>query len=88
MPKSIKQLGIDKYFKDRNWSEEDISLALSHITSRAIYPASELRTLRFMQENSSVCELTGFDINKLTKDRLYQISQKLFIEKQGLENHS
>ena len=82
---AIKQLGIDRFLSERNWSEQDISLAMSHIVSRAIYPASELKTVRFMEDNSSICELTGYDIEKLTKDRLYGITQKLFEEKQGLE---
>jgi len=84
---ALRQLGIDKYLTSRDWNNQDISLALSHIISRAVYPASELKTLRFMEENSSVFELTGFDIEKLTKDQLYRISHKLFEEKQGLENY-
>jgi len=84
---AIRQLGIDRYLASKDWNQEEISLALSHIVSRAVYPASELKTMRFMEDNSSVCELTGFDIDKLTKDRLYGISQKLYKEKQGLENY-
>ena len=84
---AIRQLGIDRYLASKDWNQEDISLALSHIISRAVYPASELKTMRFMEDNSSICELTGFDIDKLTKDRLYGISQKLYTEKQGLENY-
>lgn len=84
---AIRQLGIDRYLASKDWNPEDISLALSHIVSRAVYPASELKTVRFMEDNSSICELTGFDIDKLTKDRLYGISQKLYKEKQGLENY-
>jgi len=84
---AIRQLGIDRYLASKDWEQEDISLALSHIISRAVYPASELKTVRFMEDNSSICELTGFDIAKLTKDRLYGISQKLYKEKQGLENY-
>lgn len=83
----VKQLGIDSFLKNRHWEDEDISLALSHIVSRAIFPASELKTVRFMQDNSSICELTGYDVNKLTKDDLYQISKKLYKEKDSLEKH-
>jgi hypothetical protein len=54
---------------------------------RAIYPASELKTVRFMEENSSICELTDYDTNGLTKDQLYRISRKLYDEKEGLENY-
>ena len=34
-----------------------------------------------------VCELTGYNIEKVTKDKLYEISKKLYEEKSGLENH-
>lgn len=84
---AVQQLGIDQYLTNRNWTKEDVSLALSHIVSRAIYPASELKTVRFMEDNSSICELTGYEIAHLTKDRLYRISKKLFEEKDGLENY-
>ncbi len=84
---AVRELGIDRYLSSRGWSDEDVSLALSHIVSRAVYPASELKTVRFMEDNSSICELTGYDIDKLTKDKLYGMSKKLFEEKQGLENY-
>ena len=84
---AVRELGIDRYLASRGWSDEDISLALSHIVSRAVYPASELKTVRFMEDNSSICELTGYDIDKLTKDKLYGISKKLFEEKSGLESY-
>ncbi|MDO9154018.1 MAG: IS1634 family transposase [Paludibacter sp.] len=84
---AVRELGIDRYLASRGWSDEDVSLALSHIVSRAVYPASELKTVRFMEDNSSICELTGYDIDTLTKDKLYGISKKLFAEKQGLENY-
>jgi Transposase DDE domain len=84
---AVRELGIDRFLSSRGWSDEDVSLALSHIVSRAVYPASELKTVRFMEDNSSICELTGYDIDKLTKDKLYGMSKKLFDEKQGLENY-
>lgn len=84
---ALGQLGIASYLSSRNWNDQDISLALSHIVSRAIYPASELKTVRYMQENSSVCEFAGFDTKVLTKDRLYSISKKLYEEKSGLEQY-
>ena len=84
---ALRELGIDNFLFSRDWSDEDVSLAMSHIVSRAVYPASELKTVRFMEDNSSICELTGYDIDKLTKDKLYAISKKLLAEKQGLETY-
>ena len=62
-------------------------MAATHIISRTVYPASEYKTVSWIKENSAVCELTGCDIEKITKDKLYGISKKLYEEKTGLENH-
>ena len=43
--------------------------------------------MSWIKENSAVCELTGYDPEKITKDKLYGISKKLYEEKSGLENH-
>ena len=84
---TMEQLRITSFLKRQGWDEDDIKLAQSHIISRAVYPASELETTRWIRENSSVCELTGYDINAITKDRLYHISKKLYSEKDALEQH-
>ena len=54
---ALQELGIDNFLRRRGWDEENIRMALSHIVSRAIYPASELKTVSFMRENSSVTEV-------------------------------
>ena len=84
---TMEQLRITSFLKCQGWDEDDIKLAQSHIISRAVYPASELETTRWIRENSSVCELTGYDIDAITKDRLYHISKKLYSEKDALEQH-
>jgi hypothetical protein len=84
---SMTQLQITSFLDRQGWSQDDIKLAQSHIISRAVYPASELETTRWIKENSSVCELTGYDMETLAKDRLYGISKKLYAEKDALEQH-
>jgi transposase len=37
--------------------------------------------------NSTVCELTGYPVEKITKDKLYQSALDLYAKKDGLENH-
>lgn len=81
------QLGIDKYLSERNWNQEQIGLAATHIVSRAVYPASELKTVSWIKENSGICELTGYNQALVTKDKLYGISKRLYQEKEGLEKH-
>ena len=82
---AIQQLRIASYLEQQGWSSEDIKLALTDIISRAVYPASEAKTARWIKENSAVCEVTGFDVKKVSKDRLYDISLRLYKEKDGLE---
>ena len=74
---TLDRLGVGELLHKHKFTEEEANLALSHIVSRAVYPASELKTVSFMQENSSICELTKLNPQLITKDRLYQISRKL-----------
>lgn len=84
---AFDQLGIGSFLQSKDWSEDHIALATTHIISRAIYPASELKTVSFVKENSAICEITGLDKDKLTKDKLYKISHKLYSVKDELENY-
>jgi len=75
---AFDQLGIGDFLRGQGWPEEKVALATTHIISRAVFPASELKTVSFIKENSAICELTGFDKEKATKDRLYGISHRLY----------
>ena len=82
---ALNQLRISAFLEQQGWKESDIRLAITHIISRAVYPASELKTSLWIKENSDVCEVTGFEKEKITKNRLYKISAKLYAEKEVLE---
>ena len=84
---AVEQLNIKSFLRQQGWDEELIKLAMTHIVSRAAYPASELRTSQWIKENSAICELTGYSEDKITKDRLYGISHKLYSVKDELEKH-
>jgi transposase len=84
---AIRQLGIDRFLAGRGWEDEKVSLAMTHLVSRAVYPASEHKTSDWIRENSAVCELTGYPRQNITKDRLYQISHALYAEKESLEQY-
>jgi transposase len=84
---AICQLQIAPFLESLGWSEDQIRLAQTRIISRAVYPASELETTRWIRENSAICEITGYDIQQITKDRLYSRSKKLYAQKEALEQH-
>ena len=84
---AFDQLDIAGFLQKKAWSKNEIELATTHIISRAVYPASELKTVSFIKENSAICEITGFNKDLITKDKLYQISHALYSVKDELENH-
>jgi transposase len=84
---ALGQLKVAEFLRNRGWEEEQIGLALTHIISRAANPASELKTAMWIKENSAVCELTGYDARKITKDKLYGIARKLYAEKEAMEGY-
>jgi hypothetical protein len=84
---ALEQLNMSAFLRKEGWNDEQIQLALTHIISRATYPASELRTSEWIKQNSSVCELTGYPVEKITKDKLYVISKSLYKVKEDLEKH-
>ncbi|MGB4414641.1 MAG: IS1634 family transposase [Paludibacter sp.] len=84
---ATEQLQIRTFLESQGWSDQEIRLAQTHIISRAVYPASEFETSRWIKENSAVCEVTGYDMDKITKDRLYAIARKLYKHKDELEEH-
>jgi len=73
--------------RNNEWSESEILLAQTQVISRAVHPASELATSRWIVENSAVTELTGYDPEKVNKDRLYKSALKLHSIKEKLDKH-
>lgn len=83
----LEQLQLKEKLIALGWEEEAIQLALTQIISRAVYPFSENRTSRWIKENSAVCEITGYPIEKITKDKLYGSALNLYKIKDSLEKH-
>jgi hypothetical protein len=84
---ALKQLHIAEFLQNAGWDTHKIQLSLTQIISRAVYPASELETTRWIRENSAICELTGFPLKELTKDALYANALALYQIKDSLEKH-
>lgn len=81
------KLGLSAFLREQGWNEEHVQLAATQVISRAVYPFSELKTSRCITQNSAVCELTGYDMDRITKDKLYESALNLYKVKDGLEKH-
>ena len=84
---SWNQLQLSEFLLSQGFSETQAQLASTQVISRAVYPASELKTTSWIQENSGVCELTGYEIQNLTKDKLYQSALALHRIAPALQTH-
>jgi RNA-binding protein YhbY len=84
---ALKQLGVSEFLNNAGWEEDKIQLSLTQIISRAVYPASELETSRWIRENSAICELTGVPLERITKDLLYKNALELYRVKEPLEKY-
>ncbi len=81
------KLQLTEFLQTQGWSDTQIQLAATQIISRAVYPASELKTSSWIKENSAICEVTGYDMSQITKDKLYDSTLKLYEVKDKLEKH-
>lgn len=79
------KLGLSELFAGLGWSESKVQLAMTQVISRAVYPASELASSKWIRENSAICDLTGYDVNKITKDKLYGSALSLYDQKDVIE---
>ena len=81
------RLQLTGLFEGLGWGREKVQLAMTQVISRAVYPGSELATGKWIKENSAVCDITGYDVNKITKDKLYQSALDLYKHKTAIEKH-
>ncbi len=83
---TMRLLDIRKYLNSKGWKREETNLALMQIIARAIYPYSELKTVRYLRENTALAEMFGIPKEKITKDALYKSARRLYEEHRGLED--
>jgi transposase len=60
---------------------------MTQVISRAVYSGWELATSKWIQDNSAICDITGYDVHKITRDKLYQSALDLYKHKKIIETH-
>lgn len=71
---TMRMLDIRKYLTSRGWKRDHINFALMQIIARAIYPYSELKTVRYLRENTALAEMFGIE----EKILLFDITNSYF----------
>ena len=84
---TIKKLRISEFLQRQGFTEEQTALAVTQIAIRATHPASEQATAKWIKNNSDICRLTGYDMDKVTKDKLYKSAIRLYDVRRELMSH-
>ena len=84
---TVQMLKIREFLNAKGWSREQVDLALMQIIARAIYPFSELKTVRCLRDNSALLELFKLDRKKVTKEALYQSAIRLWEVHREMEDY-
>lgn len=85
---TIDKLSLHTFLKEEClFSDEQANTSVMHIISRAVYPASEHRTAQWVQANSSVAELCEIETRKVHRNKLYEVSKKLYTAKNKIERY-
>ena len=84
---TMRKLRLGEALGELGFTNEQAALALTQIAIRAVHPASEYATAQWIKPHSDVCRLTGYDVDRITKDRLYQSAIRLYDVRKGLMRH-
>ncbi len=68
------------------FSSAPADMAMAHIVSRAVYPASEHKTAQWIKDNSAVGSLFNIPLNKVSRFKLYTASNNLYKQKTAIEH--
>lgn len=83
---AMEQLGFRDLLEGHwGFSGTAANLSMAHIVSRAVYPASENKTVQWIKENSAVAGLFNQPIDKINRFKLYTASNNLYDKKDIIE---
>ncbi|MDR0749466.1 MAG: hypothetical protein LBF62_07840 [Tannerellaceae bacterium] len=75
---ALAQLDMASFLRRQGWDEDFVRQALALLITRSVYHSSEYKSLRIMQETSSVCELSGIPVSGFNRHNVYDIPLSLY----------
>lgn len=84
---AMKQLTLDDKLKSLGFNQQQLAASIGNIIARMAAPASELATYHWLQNQSGLGELIGYDFEGMGLDRLYQASDLLWKHREAIETH-
>ena len=81
----LREYGFGKFLETKGFTAEQIKIAEAQIISRAVHPASEKETARWLNENSATNELIGLD-KRMYDNALHRVAHSLLAHKEAIED--
>lgn len=81
----LEMLHLSACFESLNFSKEEYRLAHVSIIGRALFSASEYKTVQYLRDNSGLCELHHVAGDEITHRNLYAIADKLYEHKDSID---
>lgn len=81
---AFDKLGIPLLLENIGLDEKQIEVSQQLLTAKLLHPSSELETERWLKENSAASELYA-DQTQVTRYLLYQVTTKLYHQKQEVD---
>lgn len=82
---TIKELGLLEILDELGFSQDEKNYAVLTIISRLAGKGSELSILRWGESQSALDELLGCDFSHISRKKIYKIADKLFNNKEIIE---
>ena len=83
---ALEQLSVKQLLTELcGFSGPASDMAMMHIISRAVYPASEHKTAQWIKDNSAVSNLYNIPLSQVNRFKLYAASNKLYARKAAIE---
>jgi len=85
---AIEQLDLSNFFsQELGWNENQVSVAMLSLLGRLLYPASELKTAKWLNENSAALELYSPKSGSIDRNRIQEGAVMLFREREKIESY-
>ncbi len=85
---AIEQLGLSNYLsKELSWNNNQVNVSILSLLGRLLYTASELKTAKWLNENSAALELYSLDSKTIDSNRLQQGAVMLYKEREKIEEY-
>lgn len=85
---ALEELGLASFVStELGFNSNEVAISMLSLTARMLYPASELSTAKWLNENSAALELSSPGSGKVDRNRLTNASLLLYQNKDKIEDY-